>query len=109
MITDRSGSPLGEGFSTSCNYHAVGFEAATTAIKTAIGGAFAQAGLPPTRCAAATFGLAGVDRASDRELYTGWLDDEQLAERYSIVNDAQLVLAAGAPAGWGVALICGTG
>jgi N-acetylglucosamine kinase-like BadF-type ATPase len=109
LITDRTGAPLGEGISTSSNYHRVGFDGATSAIKAAIAAAFEHARLTPARCAAATFGLAGVDRPADRELYMRWLDSEQLAARYSIVNDAQIVLAAGAPEGWGVALICGTG
>jgi N-acetylglucosamine kinase-like BadF-type ATPase len=109
LITDRSGTALGEGLSTSSNYHRVGFDAATAAIKTAIADAFAKAGRAPERFAAATFGLAGVDRAADRDLYSRWLETEQLAARFSIVNDAQLVLAAGAPEGWGVSLICGTG
>jgi N-acetylglucosamine kinase-like BadF-type ATPase len=109
LITDRGGAVLGEGLSTSSNYHRVGFDGATEVLKTAIAAAFAQAGIAPVPFAAATFGLAGVDRAADRELFTRWLEGEQLAARYSIVNDAQLVLAAGAPEGWGVALICGTG
>jgi len=109
LITDRSGARLGEGIATSSNYHRVGFAGATAAIETAIAAAFAQAGRAPVRFAAATFGLAGVDRPADRELFERWLAGTQLAARYSIVNDAQLVLAAGAPDGWGVALICGTG
>src|SRR5262245_29817168 len=97
LITDRSGVALGEGHAGSCNYHRVGFDAATKAIETAIAAAFAQAGLAPAQFAAATFGLAGVDRATDRALFARWFDDKQLAARYSIVNDAQLLLAAGTP------------
>jgi N-acetylglucosamine kinase-like BadF-type ATPase len=109
LITDRDGTALGEGIATSSNYHRVGFDGARTAIETAIADAFARAGRAPERFAAATFGLAGVDRDADRDLYARWLDDGRLTARYSIVNDAQLVLAAGAPEGWGVSLICGTG
>lgn len=109
LIADRSGAVLGEGLATSSNYHRVGLDAATTAIEAAIADAFVHASLSPVRFAAATFGLAGVDRPADRELFAGWLESKQLAARYSIVNDAQLVLAAGVPDGWGVALICGTG
>ena len=109
LITDRDGARLGEGIATSSNYHRVGFDGARAAIETAVANAFAQAGRTPVPFAAATLGLAGVDRETDRELYARWLDGGQLAARYSIVNDAQLVLAAGAPEGWGVALICGTG
>src|SRR5262245_35757184 len=94
LITDRSGAPLGEGIATSSNYHRVGFDGATSAIKTAIADAFEHAQLVPVRFAAATFGLAGVARPADHELYVRWLDSEQLTARYSIVNDAQIVLAA---------------
>jgi N-acetylglucosamine kinase-like BadF-type ATPase len=38
-----------------------------------------------------------------------WLKDQALAPRFAVVNDSELVLAAGTPAGWGVALISGTG
>jgi N-acetylglucosamine kinase-like BadF-type ATPase len=83
LITDRDGTALGEGVSSTSNYHRAGIDGATNAIKTAIAAAFAQAGIAPARFAAATFGLAGVDRAADRELFSRWLDTEPRATRSS--------------------------
>ena len=74
LITDQDGAPLGEGIATSSNYHRVGFDAARAAIETAVADAFVKAGRTPARFAAATLGLAGVDREADKELYARWLD-----------------------------------
>jgi N-acetylglucosamine kinase-like BadF-type ATPase len=53
--------------------------------------------------------LAGVDRTGDRALWEAHLAREPIARRFVLCNDAELLLAAGTPDGWGLALICGTG
>lgn len=108
LLADRDGNLRGVGTAPSSNYQSVGWEAATNALHTAIGAALHHAA-PNDTVAAACFGLAGVDRPADREEYTAWVRQQAYAPRFTIVNDAELVLAAGTPAGWGVALICGTG
>jgi N-acetylglucosamine kinase-like BadF-type ATPase len=42
-------------------------------------------------------------------LIQGWSNQHQLTRNLTVVNDAQLVVAAGTPNGYGVGLICGTG
>ena len=62
-----------------------------------------------TGVAAACFGLAGIDGPEDEAQLTGWVKEQALAERFVVVNDSELVVAAGTPEGWGVALISGAG
>lgn len=111
LLADGSGAVLGAGIASSSNYQSVGFGVATGALQSAIADAFQQAGRVATSStiAAACFGLSGVDRPADQLLFQRWLSTQPIARRWTIVNDAELVLAAGTPAGWGVALICGTG
>jgi N-acetylglucosamine kinase-like BadF-type ATPase len=54
------------------------------------------------------FGLSGADRPSEREPLQRWAQANFKAPA-RFVNDSELVLAAGCPTGWGVALIAGTG
>jgi N-acetylglucosamine kinase-like BadF-type ATPase len=110
LVSDRAGTILGTGTAGTSNYQSVGFVAATAALREAVAAALRQAHLDrQTPIAAACFGLAGVGRPPDHDLFRHWLDDYRIAQQQIIVNDAELVLAAGTPAGWGVALICGTG
>src|SRR2546423_722716 len=80
-----------------------GWAGATEAIRVAIAEAFGQAGMDPARTvAAASFGLAGMDRPRDAARYEAWIVRQGFARRHTIVNDAELVLAAGTADGWGV-------
>jgi N-acetylglucosamine kinase-like BadF-type ATPase len=54
-------------------------------------------------------GMAGVDRPEDRLLYEEWAVSHFPNATVTIVNDAELVLPAGTPEGWGIGVICGTG
>jgi len=110
LVADPRGRVLGRGIGGSSNYQSVGFAAATGALEAAITDALRSAGSDPAcPIAAACFGLAGVGRPADRATFNAWLKEHGRIRRWTLVNDAELVLAAGTPAGWGVALICGTG
>jgi N-acetylglucosamine kinase-like BadF-type ATPase len=95
----------------------VGLESAQKAIAMAVDGALINATgrLPEgitwreTGIAAACFGLAGVDGPEDEAQLTAWVKGKDIAERFTVVNDSELVVAAGTPDGWGVALISGAG
>jgi N-acetylglucosamine kinase-like BadF-type ATPase len=54
-------------------------------------------------------GIGGVDRPADQAVIQEWAASRYPGVPVRIVNDGLLVLAAGAPQGWGIALICGTG
>jgi len=123
LIADLEGSVLARGLGPSSNLHNVGFERGFQAIATAIEGALAQvrgtmpaaAAAPGTArwrsagIAAACLGLSGVDSAADEVQVAQWLKEQALAPKFAVVNDSELVLAGGTPAGWGIALISGTG
>jgi N-acetylglucosamine kinase-like BadF-type ATPase len=118
VLADSSGTVLGAGVAGSSNYQVAGFTAATDAIWSAVDAAAADARLDPAALhtgkaggpvAAVCLGLAGVGRPDDRARFEAWLREQAIAEHVTIVNDAELLLAAGTPDGWGMALVCGTG
>lgn len=53
--------------------------------------------------------LAGADLPSDVRMVSRALQAARLADRTVVRNDAFAILRAGAPRGWGVAVICGSG
>jgi N-acetylglucosamine kinase-like BadF-type ATPase len=118
LVTDLEGKVLARGLGPSSNVHNVGLEQTCKAVTTAIDGALLQvAGLRSRRdapwrgapIAAACFGLAGIDAPEDEAEVAHWVREQTIAQRFVVVNDAELVLAGGTPEGWGVALISGTG
>jgi N-acetylglucosamine kinase-like BadF-type ATPase len=108
-LAAMDGTRLGRGVAGPSNAKAVGLEAARRALDEAIAAAFAEAGLEPAPVEAACLGLAGFDRPDDRAVLTGWANESRLAHRLVLVNDGDLVVAAGTPEGWGVGVIAGTG
>jgi len=117
LLTDLDGKNVGRGFGPGSNPHAVGFESAQKAVAMAIDGALINATgrlaagstWRETGVAAACFGLAGVDGPEDEAQLSAWVKSQEFAERFAVVNDSELVVAAGTPDGWGVALISGAG
>jgi N-acetylglucosamine kinase-like BadF-type ATPase len=108
-LAEAGGEVLGRGVSGPSNAKAVGMEAARLALDAAIRAAFDAAGLEPAPVDAACLGLAGFDRPDDRAILAGWADEARLGRRLVLVNDGDLVVAAGTPEGWGVGVIAGTG
>jgi N-acetylglucosamine kinase-like BadF-type ATPase len=110
VIADQHGQLLGSGVTGSSNQQAIGFNAATRAIQDAINAALQEAHLlETTRFVAACFGLAGAARSDEMARLNRWAAIAQIAAQWRFVTDAELVLAAGTPQGWGIALIAGTG
>ena len=108
-LADAAGSVIGRGQAGGSNVKAVGPEAALEALRRAIGSAFDDAGLAREPVDVACLGLAGFDRPEDRQLLGLWSVQDAWARRLLLVNDGDLVLAAGTPEGWGIGLIAGTG
>jgi N-acetylglucosamine kinase-like BadF-type ATPase len=108
-LAEPGGDVLGRGMSGPSNAKAVGMEAARRALDAAIRVAFDDAGLESAPVDVACFGLAGFDRPDDRAILTGWANEARVARRLVLVNDGDLVVAAGTPEGWGVGVIAGTG
>jgi N-acetylmuramic acid 6-phosphate etherase len=104
-----SGRVLGRGTAGPSNIQAVGAEAGVRELRAAVDAAFAAAGLPRSRAGAVCLGLAGVGRPDGLDLIRGWAERAGLADAVSVTTDAALLLAAGTPDGWGLAVIAGTG
>jgi N-acetylglucosamine kinase-like BadF-type ATPase len=100
---------IGRGEAGPSNMQTVGVTRAFKAIEDAIAAAFAEAGRAPAVVRAAVLGLAGADRPQEQTLVRSWAERYGLATQVEVVNDAQLLLAAGTPEGWGIALVAGTG
>lgn len=100
---------IGRGEAGPSNMQSVGVTRALKAIEDAVTTAFAAAGRPPATVGYAVLGLAGADRPQEKSLVHAWADQFGLATKVEVVNDAQVLLAAGTPHGWGIALVAGTG
>lgn len=109
LVADSAGQIVGRGQAGPANPHSVGEQAAREALLQAIDAALAQAGARRSAVRAACLGLAGAGRASERALFHRWAQMERLAAHILVVIDCDLTLAAGTPAGRGLALIAGTG
>jgi N-acetylmuramic acid 6-phosphate etherase len=110
LLADENQSILGRGAAGASNYHAAGFDAAISAIESAVAGALQDAGYPADQpLAAVTLGMAGVDRPEDRARFQGWIAKRFPGAQVLQVSDAHLVLAAGAGSDPGLAIISGTG
>jgi N-acetylglucosamine kinase-like BadF-type ATPase len=108
-IAEVDGRVLGRGQAGPSNITAIGASAALGSLDLSIQAAFQDSGLDACPIEVACLGIAGFDREEDRTLLRRWADGTAWARRLVLVNDGDLVLAAGTPEGWGVALIAGTG
>jgi N-acetylmuramic acid 6-phosphate etherase len=109
ILCDADGTMLGRAQVGGSNKQVSGVDATLTTLQQAIEAVFANAQIERQTVAAACFGLSGVDRPADHQLIQNWAEAHQITRWLSVVNDAQLVVAAGTPDGYGIGLICGTG
>jgi N-acetylmuramic acid 6-phosphate etherase len=107
--TTDSWKLLGRGESGPSNFQAIGTERAFRAIDQAVDNACRSAGVPRGPVETAWLGLAGTGRPEDQDLVRRWALGSQLAVHVEVSTDAALLLAAGTPDGWGVAVVAGTG
>ncbi len=118
VVADLKGTVLARGLGGASNHKRVGFEKACEAIAGAVDGALGPVLSSKTtvrplwrsgRIAAACFGLSGIDSPEDEAPLLAWAREQGFAPKISVVNDTELILAAGTPDGFGVAAISGTG
>jgi len=109
LIAAADGRVLGRGLACGSNYLSVGIESACAALDDALARALAQAGDEPAALRAICLGMAGADRPEARKIFGDWVEHKLPKAKYQLVTDAELVLAAGTPSGWGLALLSGTG
>lgn len=109
LLADPRGRILGRGTAGSCNFQTLPEADVRRALRAAIAGAFAAAGIPPQPADMIALGLSGVDRPGDHARVQRMLQEEKLGEKALIVNDSQLLLWCGELEGWGIAVVAGTG
>jgi len=109
LASAATGEVLGRGLVGPSNIQAVGVAAALAALDGAIDAAFLDAKIERCEVSAACLGLAGIDRDEGLDVIRAWADRVTLARSVRVANDATLLLAAGTPDGWGLAVIAGTG
>lgn len=105
----RGDTILGHGAAGPSNLYGVGRQRALQAIDDAIERAFSQAGIARGRVASVCLGMAGSGRPDDRQTILDWAVKNRIAERVEVASDGALLLAAGTPEGWGLAVVAGTG
>lgn len=106
LLGDLDGNVLARGVSGPSNYNAVGFDAACSALETAIHIARKD---HPGELSALCLGLAGAGRKEDIERFQKWAVHRFPKTSIKVVSDAEILLMAGALSGPALVLICGTG
>jgi N-acetylglucosamine kinase-like BadF-type ATPase len=109
MLADQSGKVLGRAEAGPSNFHGIGKDAAIRNIESAITGAFLTAGIEQQMVKVAVLGLSGAGRVEDQQIFLDWGKRVGLAHQVRVVGDMDILLTAGTPEGWGVAVIAGTG
>ncbi len=99
-LANTRGEILGNGEAGAANPNAHGYPAAQNEILAAIQRTFDSARIERHGVAAACLGIGGVDRAEERVLFQAWAE-QHIAPRVAIMNDGEIVLAAGSPNNWG--------
>lgn len=108
LLADSTGAVHASGEAGTSNPLVHGVAAAQRELSLAVSRAFAAANAPPARAAALCMGLGGAGRQREQRELVEWAG-AHLAAQVRVVNDGEIVLAAGTPANWGVAVIAGTG
>jgi len=108
LIADEHGCAAGFGEGGAGNHEVVGYEGLTETLQQITSQALAAAGIARGQIAGAGFGVAGYDWPSELPPTLEAIATLGLAAPLEVVNDTIIGLAAGAEAGWGVAVIAGT-
>jgi N-acetylglucosamine kinase-like BadF-type ATPase len=109
LVADAQLQVLGSGSAGASNINSVGETAALAALDTAINAALAAAQVEASALRAACLAVAGAQSPLVNATISTWFQSQQITARFRVVPDVEPVLIAGTPAGWGVALIAGTG
>jgi N-acetylglucosamine kinase-like BadF-type ATPase len=91
------------------NFQSCGKKFAATELRRLCDEVLKKAGATNDMVRAACYGLCGADRKADFETVHGFLKAVTPTDNYELVNDTEIALRAGTPAGIGIGLIGGTG
>jgi N-acetylglucosamine kinase-like BadF-type ATPase len=111
-VLRNDGTVLGSARGDGSNHQLVGMDVALDAVDATIDAATADAGVESNARPAARSGMfcmAGVDLPVDEERLTEAIGSRNWVANASVMNDSLAVLRAGARAGWGVGVVCGSG
>lgn len=109
LVASLDGEVIGTGEAGPANYQSTGQAAAFHALDLAVSLALETAKAAIQQIESVCLGAAGMDRPEDFLIFQDWATRVFPNARLRLVNDAQIVLAAGTPEGWGLAIISGTG
>jgi N-acetylglucosamine kinase-like BadF-type ATPase len=109
LIANECGEAVAFGESGPGNHESVGYDGLAQALGQAVARALAGAGLAAGDIAGAGFGVAGYDWPDERAPTLEAIATLGLAAPIAAVNDTLIGLVAGSEAGWGVAVVAGTG
>jgi len=109
LIADGTGRAVGFGQAGPGNHEVVGYEGLRAVLQQVTAAALASAGIERRQVCGAGFGVAGYDWPSERADTLAAIATLGLDAALEAVNDTVIGLLAGAEAGWGVAVVAGTG
>jgi N-acetylglucosamine kinase-like BadF-type ATPase len=109
LIADETGQAVGFGQSGPGNHESMGYDGLALAMSQATASALAMASLTAPDLAGAGFGIAGYDWPAERADTLAAIGTLGLEASIGAVNDTLIGLLAGSEAGWGVAVVSGTG
>ncbi len=109
VLLDENGAVLGFGKAGPGNHETVGWDGLTAALQTALDQACREAKVGIADILAAGFGIGGLDWDSEEADTRRAIGKTGLRCPMKLVNDTILGLVAGAPEGWGIAVVSGTG
>jgi len=109
VLADRDGTVLAHVRGAGTRPHADGVPATTDSVEALVGQARREAGVRPGPLAAGAFHWANLDLPHTEEEARAELRSRDLVDRLVVRNDTFAVLKAGAPQGWGVAVVAGAG
>ena len=109
LIADAAGRAIGFGQAGPGNHEVVGYPGLIAVLREITSAALASAGIRQEQIRGAGFGVAGYDWPSERGDTLAAIATLGLDAAVEAVNDTVIGLLAGAEAGWGVAVVAGTG
>ena len=109
LVATVAGKVIGFAEAGPGNHESIGYDGLRATLQTAVFGALQSAGVAPDAVRGGGYGLGGYDWPSDVEPTRAVVRSLGLGGPFACVNDATIALIAGAPDGWGVAIIGGTG
>jgi N-acetylglucosamine kinase-like BadF-type ATPase len=109
LLADENGAVLGSGMAGPGNHESVGWDGLTASLQTALDQACRDAGVRTADILAAGMGIGGLDWDSQEADTRRAIGRTGLHCPMRLVNDTIVGMVAGAPEGWGIAVVSGTG